>query len=107
MNLLTLASVGRARRFTAAVTGGASGEAALAWDAVAEATGYKLYYGTTSGGPYQAAEGSGQDLGNVTSYTKTGLTPATRYYFKITSYQADADSEVGLEFVDEVNKDIT
>jgi len=84
-----------------------AGEALLEWDTVAGATGYRIYYGTTEGGPYDQAFGSGIDAGNVLFYLVTGLTPSTRVYFKVTSYGSDPDSEVGLPFVDEVYKDIT
>jgi fibronectin type 3 domain-containing protein len=59
----------------------------LAWDAVAATnlTGYRVYYGTTSG-KYQQALGAGAWAGNVTSFNVTGLlTGGTTYYFVVTS----------------------
>ena len=55
----------------------------LNWSANPEAdvAGYKVYYGTTSGFPY----GNVVDVGKVTNYTITGLTPET-YYVTVTAY---------------------
>ena len=58
--------------------------------------GYKVYYDTdASGFPYDgtgAAEGDSPiDVGNVTSFTLTGLTPGTTYYLAVTAYDNDAD----------------
>jgi hypothetical protein len=60
----------------------------LAWDPNTEAdlTGYKIYYGTRSGG-YDFAI----DVGNVTRYTVTGLEPETRYYFALTAYDTSGN----------------
>ncbi len=57
--------------------------------------GYKVYYDTISGFPYNgtgANEGDSPiDVENVTSFTLTGLTPGTTYYLVITAYDNDAD----------------
>jgi Concanavalin A-like lectin/glucanases superfamily/Fibronectin type III domain len=56
----------------------------LAWDAATGGpSGYKLYYGQTSGS-YQSAI----DVGLQTSYTVSGLADGQRYYFSVTAYNA-------------------
>ncbi|HYA86058.1 MAG TPA: CFI-box-CTERM domain-containing protein [Nitrospirota bacterium] len=53
---------------------------ALSWSAVSGATGYKVYYGTVS--PPTTAI----DVGNVTSYTLSGLTNGQTYYVAVSAY---------------------
>jgi hypothetical protein len=48
--------------------------------------GYKIYYGTTSG-TYTTSI----DVGNVTNYTLTGLTPGLTYYIAVTAYDKARD----------------
>ncbi len=63
----------------------------LAWEAPATNTdgtpltvaGYKLYYGQSSG-----TYSSVLDIGNQTTYTVTGLTAGSTYYFAVTVYDA-------------------
>ena len=62
----------------------------LAWDAVANATGYKVHYGE-SGSSYA----SNVDAKNVTSYTVPGLADGTRYYFAVTAYGTAGATESG------------
>ncbi|MCK5581374.1 MAG: VCBS repeat-containing protein [Candidatus Omnitrophica bacterium] len=64
----------------------------LSWTAVSGATGYKVYYGTTSGS-YDAPV----DVGDVTSYAATGLTNDTTYYFVVTTYDGVDESTVSNE----------
>lgn len=60
--------------------------ASLAWSASTQSgvAGYRLYYGTASR-TYQQAKGSGVSVGNVTSYTVTGLQSGKVYYFAVTA----------------------
>jgi hypothetical protein len=60
-------------------------------------SGYKLYYGTASGGPYTTSI----DVGNVTSYMAT-ITPlvGTDYYFVLTAYDSSKNES---PISDEVN----
>lgn len=65
----------------------------IAWSSVTAATGYRLTVGTTSGGTDIL---NNIDLGNVTSYTfSTLLSPSTTYYYKVTAYNASANSGTG------------
>ncbi|MBC8402358.1 MAG: fibronectin type III domain-containing protein, partial [Candidatus Marinimicrobia bacterium] len=60
----------------------------LAWDlsAIGDLAGYKVYYDTdTTGYPYT----NSVDVNNATTYTLSGLTPATIYYIAITTYDID------------------
>ena len=72
-------------RVTAAQAPGTT--ATLAWDAVTAAnlSGYRIYYGTAPGTYLQSA-GQGLNVGNVTTYTVTGLSSGTRYYFAVAAY---------------------
>ncbi len=62
-----------------------NGQVGLSWSAssatLANITNYELGTATISGGPYTYVT-----LGNILSTTKTGLTNATTYYFKIRAY---------------------
>ncbi|HSG39345.1 MAG TPA: M14 family zinc carboxypeptidase, partial [Thermoanaerobaculia bacterium] len=58
-----------------------SGQISLAWTAASGATGYRVYRGTTSGGPYAMI----QSNLTGTSYTDTGLTNGTAYYYVVTA----------------------
>ena len=79
--------------------------AILEWDAVAAANlaGYRVYYGTAPGKYVQSAGGGVLVLGNVTTYTVTGLSRGTRYYFAVTAFDTSNDESV---YSNEVFKDI-
>lgn len=64
-----------------------AGQAKLAWDAAANATGYRLYYGQSS-----QNYSSSIDVKNVTGYTVTGLTDGVKYYFAVAGYNATSTS---------------
>ncbi len=56
-------------------------------------TAYKVYYGTTSGGPYTSIP-----AGNVTTYTVGGLTPGTIYYVAVSATDtASLESQKSVE----------
>jgi len=64
-------------------------QVSLAWDRNTEPNiaGYKVYVGTTSG-----VYGVPLDVGNVTTYTVTGVAAGTAYYISVTAYD-----QTGLE----------
>jgi len=57
----------------------------LSWNAVANADGYLLYFGTDS--PPTNLQ-NGLDLGNVTTYDPMGMTYSTDYFWKIVPYNS-------------------
>jgi len=66
-------------------------DADLSWSAIAEAKGYRLNFGTSSG----ASDILNQvDVGNVTTYDLAALQPNTAYYLTITPYN-DFGSSTG------------
>ena len=89
---------------TANATTLAPNTAILAWDAVTHPnlSGYRVYYGTAPG-TYLQPVGSGVNVGNVTSFTVTGLTSGTRYYFAVTAFDTSNNEST---FSNEVFKDI-
>jgi cellulose 1,4-beta-cellobiosidase len=68
-------------------------QAQLSWNAAASATGYNVKRGTTSGGPYAnvAIAVSG------TSFTDTGLTNGTTYYYVVTAVNASGESAISTQ----------
>jgi len=65
-----------------------SRQVALTWTAPAGATGYVVLRATVSGGPYVTVA-SGV---TTPSYTDTGLTTGTTYYYVVMAYSAASDS---------------
>ena len=84
--------------------GGGGGTATLTWDASVDprVSGYRIYYGTAPRTYFQPI-GQGLDVGNITSYTVTGLSSATTYYFAATAYDS-LNSE--SDFSNEAHKTI-
>ena len=64
-----------------------NGSAALSWAAVSGATGYRVYRGTTSGGPYALVASP-----TATSYSNTGLTNGTTYYYVVRTFNGTLES---------------
>lgn len=61
----------------------------VSWDAVTGADGYYLYQGPTGGGPWtEVYTGSG------TSYTDSGLTADTDYYYAVKAYDTNGSSDL-------------
>ena len=57
----------------------------LTWTAVSNATGYRLYVGTSATN-FNVL--NGQDVGNVTSYPLNGLQQGTQYFVRVVPYNA-------------------
>ena len=55
--------------------------------------GYRIYYGIASK-TYLQPVGQGLVVGNVTTYTLSGLDPATTYYFAVTAYDQSGNESV-------------
>ncbi len=89
---------------------GSVGSATLTWDAPTTTlygseltgtnsiSGYRVYYGTSSGNYTSSAE-----AGNVTSYTVTGLSGGTTYYFAITASNSSGESGYSNEDSKQIN----
>ncbi|HKI04017.1 MAG TPA: DNRLRE domain-containing protein [Thermoanaerobaculia bacterium] len=81
--------IGKQAQYCAAVPGAPSGlgatpgngQVTLAWTAASGATTYRVHRGTVSGGPYTAI----QSNWTGTSFTDTGLTNGTAYYYVVTA----------------------
>ncbi len=71
---------------TAAV---ATAQVALSWSSVSAAEGYYLYRDTAAGGSFPLLA----DVGTATTYTNTGLSIRTTYYYKVSAYKSSGASE--------------
>ena len=88
------------------VTGGGASDAKansvglhLAWQNLAdtELAGYRVYY-APAGASFQPP-GQGVNVGKATSFVITGVTSGTRYYFKVTAYDASGNERVSSNTV--------
>lgn len=64
-----------------------SGQVALAWNGSSGATSYRVKRATASGGPYSVIASP-----NSTSYTDTGLTNGTTYYYVVSAVNSAGES---------------
>jgi len=71
-----------------------SADANLQWDTSSGATGYRLYYGTSSGNYSDTV-----DVGGTTGYTLTGLDEKLTYYLVVRAYDSDGESGNSNELV--------
>lgn len=67
---------------------GSNAQVALSWTASSGASGYNIYRSTTSGGPYTVIQ-SGVES---TTYTDTGVTNGTTYYYVVTAVNGSVES---------------
>ncbi|OGQ04081.1 MAG: hypothetical protein A3F82_07035 [Deltaproteobacteria bacterium RIFCSPLOWO2_12_FULL_44_12] len=67
----------------------------LTWSKAAQATGYKIYRSTTS--PVTTSSTLVETVGDVATYTNTGLTNGTTYYYAIASTASGTDSGLSSE----------
>jgi fibronectin type 3 domain-containing protein len=80
LSVVSLTCVGCAEK---SFSRGEPGAISLAWNPNKEPdlAGYKVYYGTVS-----RRYGPGIDVGNVTSYSLSGLLKGQKYYVSVTAY---------------------
>ncbi|MBF0532546.1 MAG: fibronectin type III domain-containing protein [Candidatus Omnitrophica bacterium] len=64
----------------------------VSWGAISTATSYNIYYGTASG-----IYGHPVNVGNVKTYTVTGLDAATTYYFVVSANNASGEGARSVE----------
>ena len=72
----------------------ADGQVKLSWENVTKATGYTIERSTNSGGPYSTIGSS-----STNSYTDSGLTNGTTYYYVVTANNATGSSVVSPQTV--------
>ncbi|MBI4193292.1 MAG: carboxypeptidase regulatory-like domain-containing protein, partial [Candidatus Colwellbacteria bacterium] len=77
-----------------AATAASASQINLSWSVVSAATSYDIYRSPTSGGTFTRL-GSEPTVssGSTTTYSDTGLTASTAYYYKITALNATGESE--------------
>jgi chitin-binding protein len=68
-------------------------QVALSWTAAAGATAYNIKRSTTNGGPYTNV----QTNHSATTFTNTGLTNGTTYYYVVTAVNASGESPVSTQ----------
>lgn len=73
----------------AGLTPVSAGTISIAWDAVADASGYRVYYSTTSG---SFSDAQSIDVGNVLGTTVNGLTDCTTWYLAVKAYNSAGSS---------------
>ena len=61
----------------------------VSWNSVTGATGYYVYRSATSGGTYTRV-----GTATANSYTNTGLSSSTTYYYKVSAYNANGEGEL-------------
>ncbi len=88
------------------VTGSTDTTVSLAWDPGRDThriSGYKIYWGTASGGgapyPFNSASHPAQAAFAGTGATISGLSPGTTYYFTVTSVSSFTDPSTGVATV--------
>jgi fibronectin type 3 domain-containing protein len=72
---------------TGLVATAGNGQASLVWNAASGATSYRVKRATVSGGPYTVIASP-----TTTSYTNTGLTNGTTYYFVVSAVNTAGES---------------
>jgi len=79
-------------------TASSSTQIALSWTQVSGATSYDIYRSTSSGGTFSRL-GSEPTVssGSTVTYSDTGLSASTAYYYKITSLNASGESAASSE----------
>src|SRR5690606_6543834 len=75
---------------TGLIAASGNAQVQLSWNAVSGATGYNVKRSTTSGGPYTNV----QTNVSGTSFTDTGLTNGTTYYYVVTAVNASGESAI-------------
>jgi fibronectin type 3 domain-containing protein len=81
--------VGPAMVTEVSATAVSSTSIAVSWNSVSGATGYRIYRSTTAIGTYIQ---TGTVPSSVITYTNTGLTADTTYYYKVSAYNSDGES---------------
>ena len=78
---------------TGLVATAGNAQVALSWGAASGATSYNVKRSTTNGGPYSNVATNV----TATSYTNTGLTNGTTYYYVVTAVNANGESPVSTQ----------
>ncbi len=88
VELLSIASAGPPSAPAGVTATAGNTSASLSWTSVSGATGYKVYRSTVNGGSYTALPGTV----TTNSYSDTGLTNGTTYYYVVTANNASGES---------------